>query len=219
MEELRTTEVLDREILEDARKKAHRILKTADDTLEIQKRDWEKKISGAVNSIRNAYAERTKKIDDETFARLPLDKRRLRSETVEGFLVKAMEDFLRSLKRETLLSILKNELSQLIKTGVEKGEIHQALVRYSGMTLSEAGELLKEISFSEEWKLEEDHSEILEEISEDKKLYAIHEFPSIVVDTETFRINVSVESSAGALMKEKRAELAAALLGEGVLND
>jgi hypothetical protein len=33
------------------------------------------------------------------------------------------------------------------------------------------------------------------------------------------KITASVESAAASLLKEKRAELASALLGEGVLND
>ena len=51
MEELRSTEVLDREILEDARKKAQKILKTAEDAHAAQAQDWDKKINGAVESI------------------------------------------------------------------------------------------------------------------------------------------------------------------------
>ena len=112
MEELRSTEVLDREILEDARKKAYRVLKTADDNLTAQTQDWDKKIQDAVDSIRQTYEDRTRKSTEEILARFPLDKRRLRSETSEAFLTKAMGEFLRSLSREKLLSILEGELSR-----------------------------------------------------------------------------------------------------------
>jgi hypothetical protein len=47
----------------------------------------------------------------------------------------------------------------------------------------------------------------------------VHEFPSLVINTRTLKITSSVESAAAALLRDKRAELAAALLGEGVLND
>jgi len=43
MEEIRSTEALDREILEDARKKADRILKAAEQRLESDKEDLGKK--------------------------------------------------------------------------------------------------------------------------------------------------------------------------------
>ena len=77
MEELRSTEVLDKEILEDARKKAHKILQTADEALEAQNRDWEKKIQRSVKSIKRTYEARLKKTTEEIFARFPLDQRRL----------------------------------------------------------------------------------------------------------------------------------------------
>ena len=47
----------------------------------------------------------------------------------------------------------------------------------------------------------------------------VREFPLIFIETKTFRIIASVKSASKNLLKEKRAELAAALLGEGVLND
>ena len=63
MEELKSTELLDREILEDARKKAHKILNTAGDSLGAQTRDWDEKIRSALASIGKSYAEKTKKIE------------------------------------------------------------------------------------------------------------------------------------------------------------
>ena len=51
MEELQSTEILEREILEDARKKAMRILKTADDTIRAKTAEWEKKTADAVAEL------------------------------------------------------------------------------------------------------------------------------------------------------------------------
>ena len=224
MEELVTTEALDQEILEDARKKAYRILKTADETLEAQKQDWETKAQKELEELRNSFAERAAKSREEILARLPLDKRRLRSETIEGFLVKAMDDFLRSLSRERLLYILGGELSQRLKDSAEQGSAGdwaagqgtKPVVLYSGLSLSEVRGVFEKIlrktgsGFlpdirAEEWEFKEDG-------------YA-REFPSVVINTQIMKITASVENAAGTLMKEKRAELAAALLGEGVLND
>jgi len=230
MEEIRSTEVLDREILEDARKKAAKILKNTDDTLATQDRDWEKKTQEAVESIRNVYAERTKRETDEILARLPLDKRRLRTERAESLLVNAMNDFLSGLKRETLLSILERELLERFTdwAGREKGTsaMPAAQVRFSGLSLSETRELLKKViselgrkagNFApdktrvEDWDLKEDAA--------GADVSAAHKFPSVVINTQSLKIIASVEDAAGTLLKEKRAELAAALLGEGVLND
>ena len=212
MEELRSTELLDREILEDARKKAYKILKTAEDSLGAQTRDWDEKLRSALDSIGKSYAERTKKIEEEIFARLSLDKRRLRSETAEGLLLKAMDGFLRSLTREKLLLILERELAEGLKdwTVNREGEVFQIEVRYSGLNLSEVKETLKRVglpNFSAPagWEIKEDG--------------IIHKFPLIVIHTQTMKISASVEAAVSSLLKDNRAELALALLGEGVLND
>jgi len=230
MEELRTTEVLDREIQEDARKKAFKILKNADDALGAQDRDWEKKTQDALESIRNVYAERTKRETDEILARLPLDKRRLRMERYESFLGKAMNDFLRGLKRETLLSILERELLERFKAWADgekgKASMTAAEVRYAGLGLPEAKELLKRVindlgkksdNFApdktkvENWELKEDTPNV--------NVSAVHEFPFVVINTQSLKLAASVEDAAAALLEEKRAELAVALFGEGVLDD
>jgi len=214
MEELRTTEVLGNEILEDARKKAHKILKTSDDTLAAQNRDWERKTKRSLDSIRKTFAERTRKTNEEIQARLPLDMRRLRSETYESFLVKAINDFLRTLSREKLLLVLEKELSSRLKVCAVDLARHRALVRYSGLSLDEAKAVLEKVTraleetdflFKPDWEYRLDS--------------VVREFPLIFIETKTFRIIASVKSASKNLLKEKRGELAAALLGEGVLND
>ena len=219
MEELRSTHILEREILEDARRKAHRVLKATDEALEAQKRDWEKKTQEDVEFIRNSYAERIKKTNEDIFARLPLDKRRMRLGMEEEFLVKAMENFLRSRDRETLLHILEQDLSIHLRACSEERTIYRATASYSGMNLSEArrvlGKVLKEINSgslaaiqAEDWDFKELKDESV-----------VHEFPYIVIDAQVLRIAASVENFVRALMKDQRAELAVALFGEGVLND
>jgi len=214
MEELRTTEVLGNEILEDARKKAHKILKTSDDTLAAQNRDWERKTKRSLDSIRKTFAERTRKTNEEIQARLPLDKRRLRSETTEGFLNRAIDDFLRTLNREKLLLVLERELRVRLKVCAEDLARHRSVVRYSGLSLDEAKAVLEKVTraleetdflFKPDWEYRADS--------------VVREFPLIFIETKTFRIIASVKSASKYLLKEKRAELAAALLGEGVLND
>jgi len=236
MEELKTTEVLDREILEDARKKAYKILKTADDTVAIQKREWEEKIHNSLDSIRKVYSQREKTTSGEIFARLPLDKRRFRSESAEGFLSKAMYNFLRSLKRETLLSILEKTLAERLEacTVDELGSGQEAELKYSGMDLGEAKQVLEKafvLKSSRQGALgSKDETQMEQAVSiPEIKFIDLRAFvppcvdtlflPFIEINTKALKITASVEGAAAVLLKEKRSELAAALLGEGVLND
>ena len=214
MEELHSTEALDREILEDARKKAFKILKNADESVLSQKLNWEKKTQKDVEEIRKNYEQQTEKVREEIFARLPLDKRRLRSETSEFFLREAMENFLQNLNRDVLLLILENELiKRLDESKAELGK--EGRVIFSSMNNGEVdktlGNALEKIPFLKDWQINNWQKN-------EAKNYAAS-FPMIVIDTPSIRITVSVDDVASEFLKLKRAELTAALLGEGVLND
>jgi hypothetical protein len=220
MEELRSTEVLDREILEDARKKAFKILKTADDTVNAQTRRWERKTRRAIEEIRGNYARRLEKAKEEILARLPLDKRRLRSGTAENFLLNGMETFLRNLSRRQLLSVLERELASRLAACVDRDGTaagNPPVLLYSGMSESEAKGVLAAAAAGSgtkdalpgvsEWRFQKNESA------------GASEFPSAVLNMPPVRIAASVAAAAAELLAERRAELAAALLGEGVLND
>ncbi|MDR2028442.1 MAG: ATPase [Treponema sp.] len=206
MEELQSTEVLDKEILEDARKKAQRILKTADETIASAEASWEKKLQRALTKIRQKYAGRREKTREEIMARLPLDKRRVRSEKVEGLLRSAMDAYLLSLPREKLLSLLEAELAK--RAGEALSPSFQAACR--ALTGSELELMLKKVFPRAAWTMAPDYSF--------HKLPGV--LPAIVVDTPDVRITASVDRLAEDLLLDKRAELAAALLGkEGAFDD
>ena len=232
MEELRTTEVLEREILEDARKKAARLLRTTDDTIAQQKRDWEKKLADDLESIRKSYMTRMKKTVEDIFARQPLDKRRLRLKTHEDFLSGAIEDFLSGLDRTRLISVLERELlerlqavagdvglkavtgSSVANNGVANNAPKVAIVRYSGLSLDETRAILKKSQAAFDWQFQEDLSSNDVSLNESSAC-----FPGIVIDTDRFRLTASIKSAAAALLKDNREELAAALLGPEALHD
>jgi hypothetical protein len=225
MEELHSTEALDREILEDARKKAFKILKTADDTVQSKGRSWERKTQRAIEGIRKTYAAKTGSLREETMARLPLDKRRLRSETAEAFLKEAMDAFLTGLGRDVLLSILEREFAGRLEAChmvLGESEISPSekefkpVLYYSSMSAGEAAGIFKNLLDRQE----AENSGGLEkaELIQDNSP-AASRFPALALHTPVVRIKASVEAAAGELLKNKRAELAGALLGEGALND
>jgi hypothetical protein len=221
MEELRSTEVLDREILEDARKKAFKIFKTADDSVKSQIQQWEKKTQDAIADIRKTYAQNTEKAKQEILARFPLDKLRMRSETSEKFLRDAMNVFLENLNRSSLLLILEQELEKRLavcgetELKTDSGEGRKIILRYQKMEenevrimlgkIVEKKEVIKKCRF-DDFQLEEDTSTGVA-------------FPAIVLNTPVIRIIASVENAAAEIMMNNRAELVKALLGEGALND
>lgn len=216
MEELQSTEVLDREILEDARKKARRILKTAEETLETQDAAWEEKLARSAAELREKYEGRIAAAREEILARLPLDKRRARSERIESLLQSAVGEYLGSLERERVLSLLEAGLRRGFEEYARYGEAPDPApqLRYRGLERHEAEALLKRVlpSGTEPAGIRWDIREA------DAAAGLWGKFPALQVITRAVRINASIEGAAETLLEDKRAELVSALLGEGALD-
>ncbi len=205
MEELKSTDVLDKEILEDARKKANRILRQADETIKADSEAWEKKSQDAVEEVRRKYEDRISKNKTETMARLPLDKRRIRSEYVENVLQTAITSYLNSLTRETLLSLLERELS--LRASLLPSE--NLTVMYRHLSEDEAEKIIKKVMPEAVWT----------KAKVDPAYTLSGTFPEIIIDSPDIRITASVDAASAELLSDKRSELISALLGEEALND
>jgi len=227
MEELKNTDVLDREILEDAREKAAKILSDCRDNLVKQKEDWDKKLEMELLSIREHYSVQSENVSLEIFARLPVDQRRMRSEASEKLLLKAMDDFLHSLPREKLLLILERELVGRLRSWAGNREetiLEIVTAEFSGMSREEAEAVLRKIPESGNWEIRQEAEAASAFAAAGASPNAAARsiaanFPSITINTQSMKINASVKSAAAAILKAKRAELSSSLLGEGVLND
>lgn len=121
MEELQSTEVLDREILEDARRKAFRVLKAADDTVKTDTLTWEQKTGQAVEDLKRRFEERCGKVSEEIMARLPLDKSRAESEKIESLLRAALDTWYAAQNRGKILGLLELELRRRLDDCPEFG--------------------------------------------------------------------------------------------------
>ena len=205
MEELQSTELLDREILEDARKKAHRILKTAEDTIKNKSEEWEQKLSASLAELEKKYAQQGRFAADEIMARLPIDKRRTKAKKIEELLRSAAETWYKNLSRERVRDLLKKELEKRFaateKFTAEGGmrvQIHQ-------IEQAEAQAVLKAALPSKSCIIEEIHSSSA--------------YPEIILETPQARIYASIGKIVDYLLSEKRAELVEALLGKEILLD
>ena len=206
MEELQSTDVLDREILEDARKKANRILAAAEETIAAGARSWEKRSDRDIGELKKSFASRVEKARVEIMARLPLDKRRAHSEKAEALLVAAMQEYLGSLPREKILALLERELRRCAAGLPESGSGPlEALCR--SLSREELAALLDAALPGMEWA--------------SRKAMALHQLPgnlpAIIVNAPAARITASVDVLAASLLEDSRAELASALLGTEAL--
>jgi V/A-type H+/Na+-transporting ATPase subunit E len=86
MEEIRSSDALDREILEDARKKADKILKQSELESTELKSVWEKKARTEIGLLEERMAERVRLYAEEVGARSPLERKRKKIEHIESCL-------------------------------------------------------------------------------------------------------------------------------------
>ena len=208
MEELQSTENLDREILEDARKKAQRILKNADDTVKTKSEEWEQKLSAAMNELNQKYADNGREAEKEIMAALPVDKRRIKARKTEELLNAAVEAWYAALSRGRVLELIQGELTKRIAdckvfAGLEDAaEIHAEIHK---IERTEAETILRKALPGKSCRIEEAHS--------------ASAYPELVIETPLVRMYASIGKTVDFYLGEKRSELLESLLGRDALLD
>lgn len=204
MEELRSTEALDREILEDARKKADRALRDADKAARAAEAEWEAKLEADLAALEARHAERVAARKAETDARLPLDRRRLRAERADRLLRTAMERVLGSFPRGRLLDLLVRELKE------RAPELPEGALKVfpAGLDAEEAKSVLARAFSPAERPVDLSRAQ-----------GGQGALPALSVEGARTTVRVGAAASGEELLREKRAELAAALLGPEALDD
>ena len=208
MEELQSTEVLAREILEDARKKAIQILKSADNTVQAQTAEWERKTEETINDLEKKHIEQCKTAALNIAERFPMDKRRAKVEKIENLLQTAVESWYKSLTRQKMLNLLTKELVKRLEACEKSFVSDKKHIYYCGLDLNEVKEVIKIVN----------GTKTIEEIPSDVCFgNNIWKLPSIILETETVKITVSIQEIADLLLNEKRAELVEALVGRAFI--
>jgi V/A-type H+-transporting ATPase subunit E len=130
MEDVRTSEALEKEVLEDARKKAERILKNANLQIANLEKEWKEKKESEIGSL-NLEAEAkavSRKREMETA--FPLEAQRRKLKFMDGIFEKFLSDFFENLSAEDTARVLE-----------EKGKRFAAFLdgKTSGISASYAG--------------------------------------------------------------------------------
>jgi V/A-type H+-transporting ATPase subunit E len=209
MEELKSTEILDREIEADAKKKAARILKDAENAAAERKTGSEQRLAEELDREKRRFEELVKARKAESAARLALDKRRLECERVERGLEDAMAAFLGALERESLIKIVQAAFVQRVEA-VFAGDFSSLAalsprISYRFLSRSELDALLR-AAFpldSSAWEKTE---------TAEGGVFGAADL-SVVFDTPSVRIRASAGDEGLELLSEKRTELCAALWG------
>ncbi len=213
MEELQSSEVLDREILEDARRKADRMLRAADQAAAAAAEAWKAKGDADIAALGKSYAARSASFRSETMARVPLDERRERSARSERLLTERMSSWLSSLPRRKLLSLLEKRLAVAADTLAKEAPVKNVVVSVRGLDESEARSLLDRFAPDAELRLQDAAD------SPGSGYGRFDSFPALRIEAADIAIRASVADIAEEALSEQRAELATALLGQEVADD
>jgi hypothetical protein len=210
MEELLSTDIIHREILDDATRKAEKILKGAESAAATMSAEWDGKLQKAVAEMKARYDAEIAEKKAEGKARLAMDKARAKLTKITGELENAMAAFFRGLPQDERLALLEYALSLRLDNvraaaglqpdeGVFSGRDSGIQVETCGITKAEAETLLEHLSLSA--------------TRIDGRKTANDELPSIVLSTGDIKITASLRAEADAVLREKRSEAAEALFG------
>jgi len=211
MEELQSTETLDREIVEEARKKASRILKQAEETINAQNEKWEKDLNDSILEQNKKYAEQKEQTKKNIMARLPVDKLRLKIDKTEDRLNSAVESWYKTLSREKIRELLLDELTKQMEfcgDYLKENENVSALI--NGLDQNEIESILDSLKNISGVNINYQPSETHGGLSD---------APFVIIETSDIRVTSSIKNKIDFLLQEKREELLRALVGDDFLGE
>ena len=107
MEELRSTEALDKEIQSDARKKAEKILADADSESSRILNDVSKRLKKSEEERRKFYESKIRQFEHNGEASLPLEKQRFLVSYFEKSVSESIDSYLKALPEEKRFELIK----------------------------------------------------------------------------------------------------------------
>ena len=196
MEEIRGTEALEREILEDARKRADRIIRKAEENARLLGAQTEHRIKEAKAALLSEYQIKKRTAELEMLSRLPLEKARLDILYRDEILRKALKEALASMNPRLFgLWCVKRLVFQveLVRKSPAKVLVHGL----DSETMRDIGALFGQ------------GSDISIEEASTMKVRGLIVEPM----DASYRISITENDLLEWLLDEKRGELAAALFG------
>jgi hypothetical protein len=231
MQEIRSTDSLDKEILDDAQKKAAKILKAADDSAKSTQAKWERRLVRALDDVKKRCEKELAQAESEIASRLILDKRRIEADTTEKSLLAATNTFFSTVSHSQMVALLQRELSVRMQSlSPDETRGGNADVTYRGITRDEAEALLKAACLQDasspaatsaqaaapglSWQLHDSglHEGGLREGGSGNGLRLTGSLPALVVDLSGVRVTASLDAAAASILLDNREELVAALL-------
>jgi V/A-type H+-transporting ATPase subunit E len=208
MEELRSTEILDKEIQEDARKKAERTLVKANEECEAILSQVNSRVQAALKEKESAYQAKLDALKRDKDAALPLEKKRFLVSFEGAEVVKAVNAYLAALPASKRLSLIA-ELLESYKPAIGARRFKAFAF---GVEPAEAENLLKSVFDSD--SLVSCQKGARTQLGE-SAVEGIETREGIILETEdgAIRARATLDEIIAKLLDTARYELTAALFG------
>ena len=203
MQELRSTDILDKEIQADARKKAERMLAKTDSECEKLIASVESDIEKAAEEKQQFFAHKLEAFEKDRMAVVPLEKERFKVSFIQNAVIQNINKYLEALPEEKKLALVAHDFDF-------KTELSLNAFVY-GFSLSDAKKFLSNKMGSKLLSVKETKfgAEILEED------IGLAKPEGIILESEdkNFRCRLTLNEVIEKLLDTNRADLSATLFG------
>lgn len=205
MEELRSAEILDKEIQDDARKKAEKILRNADSQCDQIMAQVESRLEEAKKEKEIYFNQKADQVKKDLDSSMPLEKSRFLVSYISSSIAKGINEYLKTLsseKRFELAVSLLNQFSNLVSNRTFDAAVYGFDPAYVKSTLSSKVKInsCSSVDFAKSG------SEAVDGIE-------IHEGVILLSEDKSVKIRLTLEEVITELIDKYRKELAVTLFG------
>lgn len=205
MEELRSAEILDKEIQDDARKKAEKILRNADLQCDQIMAQVESRLEEAKKEKEIYFNQKADQVKKDLDSSMPLEKSRFLVSYISSSIAKGINEYLKTLsseKRFELAVSLLNQFSNLVSDRTFDAAVYGFDPAYVKSTLSSK----VKINSCSSVEFAKSGSEAVDGIE-------IHEGVILLSEDKSVKIRLTLEEVITELIDKYRKELAVTLFG------
>lgn len=205
MEELRSAEILDKEIQDDARKKAEKILRNADSQCDQIMAQVESRLEEAKKEKEIYFNQKVDQVKKDLDSSMPLEKSRFLVSYISSSIAKGINEYLKTLsseKRFELAVSLLNQFSNLVSDRTFDAAVYGFDPAYVKSTLSSK----VKINSCSSVEFAKSGSEAVDGIE-------IHEGVILLSEDKSVKIRLTLEEVITELIDKYRKELAVTLFG------
>lgn len=205
MEELRSAEILDKEIQDDARKKAEKILRNADSQCDQIMAQVESRLEEAKKEKEIYFNQKAEQVKKDLDSSMPLEKSRFLVSYISSSIAKGINEYLKTLsseKRFELAVSLLDQFSNLVSDRTFDAAVYGFDPAYVKSTLSSKVKInsCSSVDFAKSG------SEAVDGIE-------IHEGVILLSEDKSVKIRLTLEEVITELIDKYRKELAVTLFG------